>query len=114
MFTTHHRVRHRARFQLLGLVALTLAAACDGSDKLSPNTDTPVATVPATGDSAASVPTDSTAAPGDSTAVVSDSTSTPLDSAGNPMATVAVAVGAQPGIVFGSYGMTATDLNSIH
>ncbi|HEY4648430.1 MAG TPA: hypothetical protein VIG95_04950 [Gemmatimonadales bacterium] len=112
MPTTHHRVRHRARFQLLGLVALTLAAACDSSDKLSPSSETPVATTPSTGDSAASVPSDSSATPIDSTSIVSDSTAV-LDSTGAPVAT-SFATGTQPGIVFGSYGMTATDLNSIH
>jgi hypothetical protein len=113
MPTPYRRVRHRARFQLLGLVALTLAAACDGSDKLSPSSDTPVATTPVTGDSAASVPTDSSATtPIDSTSMVPDSSSV-LDSTGAPLAT-SFALGTQPGIVFGSYGMTATDLNSIH
>jgi hypothetical protein len=113
MLTTLHRVPHRAWFQLLGLAALTLAGACDGGDKLSPSTDTPVATAPATGDSATtSVPTDSSATPIDSTSMTSDSTAV-LDSTGAPVAT-SFAVGTQPGIVFGSYGMTATDLNSIH
>jgi hypothetical protein len=113
MLTTKHRVWHRAGVQLLGIVALTLAAACDGSDKLSPNTETPVATVPSTGDSTAAVPTDSTAVPGDSNSTPIDSTSLPLDSTGNPMST-AFALGTQPGIVFGSYGLTPADLNSIH
>ena len=94
------------------MAALTFAAACNSSDKLSPDTETPVATAPI-GDSTAAVPTDSTATPGDSTAVVPDSTGSPLDSTGAPVAT-SFAIGSQPGIVFGSYGMTAADLNSIH
>src|SRR3954464_1168326 len=112
MPTTHHGVRHRARFQLLGLVALTLAAACDSSDKLSPSSETPVATTPSTGDSAASVPSDSSSAPFDSKSMAPGS-SAGLDSTGAPVPT-SFATGTQPGIVFGSYGMTATDLNSIH
>ena len=96
---------------MLVMVALTFAAGCNSGDKLSPDTETPAATVPAPADSAAAGPTDSTALPTDSTAST-DSTLAPADSAA--AATAAFATGSQPGIVFGSYGMTATDLNSIH
>jgi hypothetical protein len=112
MLARNHRLWDRSWTPVLAMVALSFAAACNSSDKLSPDTETPAATAP-TGDSTAAVPADSTAAPADSTAVVPDSTGTPLDSTGAPVAT-AFAIGTQPGIVFGSYGMTATDLNSIH
>jgi hypothetical protein len=113
MLTTHHRVYKRAWIQSLTLAAaLTFAAACDGSDKLSPSSDSPSTAVPPTGDSVATVPTDSSAAPIDSTSIPSDSTGVPLDSTGT--SPIAATAGTQPGIVFGSYGMEVADLNSIH
>ena len=108
MLLNTHSFWGRAGTRLGAALALILAVACDGSDKLSPSIESPAATAPA--DSAAAVPTDSTALPTDSTAST-DSTLAPTDSAA---ATAVFAIGSQPGIVFGSYGMTATDLNSIH
>jgi hypothetical protein len=112
MLTTDHRLYKRAWIQSLTLAAaLTFAAACDGSDKLSPTSDAPTAAAP--GDSVAAGPTDSSAVPADSTSLPSDSTGVPLDSTGSA-ATAAFAAGTQPGIVFGSYGMDPANLNSIH
>jgi hypothetical protein len=104
------RVCTWARIQLITIAALTFAAGCAGDDKLSPSSESPT-TTPATSDSSAAavpadssvastVPSDSLAAvPGDSTAVVGAS---------------AIASGTQPGIVFGSWFMTAVDLSSVH
>jgi hypothetical protein len=110
MLKTDHRIGSRPWIPLLTVAALTLAAACDGSDKLSPSSDSPSTTVPA-GDSAATVPTDSSAVPTDSTSIPSDSAGVPLDST---TSSIAATAGTQPGIVFGSYGMEAANLNSIH
>jgi hypothetical protein len=106
MLTTDHRLYRRAWIQSLTLAAaLTFAAACDGSDKLSPTADSPTPEVPLTGDSVAAGPTDSSAVPTDSTSIPSDSTGP---------ATSTFAAGTQPGIVFGSYGMDPANLNSTH
>jgi hypothetical protein len=106
MLTTDHRLHRRAWIQSLTLAAaLTFAAACDGSDKLSPTADSPTSGAPLTGDSVATGPTDSSAVPTDSTSIPSDSTGA---------ATSTFAAGTQPGIVFGSYGMDPANLNSIH
>jgi hypothetical protein len=99
---------------LLGVVVVTFAAACNGSDKLSPSSESPPATTPSTGDSLASSPGDSAAVPGDSTSIPSDSVpGVPVDSSGtdsNPDLTA----GTQPGIVFGTWFMDVSDLSSIH
>jgi hypothetical protein len=112
MLTIVQRTCRRQWIPLLTVAALTFAAACDGSDKLSPSSDSPSATVPSTGDSAASVPTDSSVVPTDSTSLPSDSTGVPQDS--SSAATAGFAAGTQPGIVFGSYGMDPANLNSVH
>jgi hypothetical protein len=114
MLTTDHRLYKRAWIQSLTLAAaLTFAAACNGSDKLSPSSESPTAPVPSTSDSVASVPTDSASIPIDSTSIPADSAGVPLDSTGTST-TAGFATGTQPGIVFGSYGMSAANLNSIH
>src|SRR5919206_360921 len=103
------RVCTWTRIPLLALAALTLAVGCDGGDKLSPSSESP-ATPPAPIDSSAAVPVDSSVAgtvPGDSLTTV------PPDSAAVAGAS-AVAIGTQPGIVFGSWFMTIANLSSVH
>lgn len=102
MYTTRLRVWDRGWIRLVTLAALTFAAACGGSNTLSPSTDSPTSAAP--GDSATS-PADSSTVP--------DSAATPSDSTGLPSVTV-LAAGNQPGIVFGSYGMDASNLNTVH
>jgi hypothetical protein len=105
-------VRHsRAWLAVFSVAVLTFAAAgCDGGDKLSPSTENPVATAPTPGDSA-TIPVDSAGEPADSSSLPADSSGLSGDSTGLVPAATA---GTQPGIVFGSYQMTAGDLNSIH
>lgn len=114
MPTTHQRAWNCAWVRLLAVAALTFAGACNGSDKLSPSSESPTPTAPSTGDSLASVPTDSTAAPGDTTSIPSDSVTTgPTDSSSTDGG-AAFTAGTQPGIVFGSWFMDVSDLNSVH
>jgi hypothetical protein len=94
--------------KLASLAALAVAAGC-GEDGLSPTEELPATAAPA----ADSVPTDSTLLPVDSTSLPLDSTVLIPDSAGITTAT-ALAVGTQPGIVFGSWFMDPSQLTSVH
>jgi hypothetical protein len=95
---------------------LSVAAACGAGDRVSPSAG-PVEVAPADTDSLAP-PTDSLPAPADTVAV--DSTLIPTDStAGLPsdsggVLEPATLAGMQPGIVFGSYQMAPSDLNTVH
>lgn len=113
MRTPHQPVWHCAWVRLLLVAALTFATACNGSDKLSPSSESPTPTAPSNGDSLASVPTDSAAVPGDSIPTPPDSlTGGPVDSSATDVA--GFAAGTQPGVVFGSWFMEVSDLNSVH
>jgi hypothetical protein len=91
------------RVSALGLL-LTLAGGCGSEDRVSPSSDVPVATAnPA--DSAGA--TDSTITPVDSTPAI-DST-TPTDSV-----SISPLTGMAPGIVYGSFLMTPSNLSSVH
>jgi hypothetical protein len=108
IYRTNGRVG-RAGFCLAMIAALTLAAGCD-SDKLSPSSDLPSTSAPPAGDPA----TDSTGAPIDSTLIPPDTMGGPPTDSTGAVVNAALAAGTQPGIAFGSYGMEASDLNSIH
>jgi hypothetical protein len=94
-----HSPLRGSRLRLSALVLLGLAAACGGSDQLSPSTDLPLAT----GDSLALV--DSTPVPLDSTLL------TPTDSLAGVSPLTALTA---PGIGFGAFNMPGSALNSIH
>ena len=86
---------------------LSVVAACGASDGVSPSAE-PTPSVPAVDDPIAT-PVDSTLPP----VPVDSSAGLPPDSipAVDPST---LASGMQPGIVFGSFGMEATDLNTVH
>jgi hypothetical protein len=92
---------------MLSGACLTVFAACNSSDGISPTEGAPAVDEPI------STPTDSTPLPIDSTLVPDSSTSVPSDSSQGIQPST-LASGIQPGIVFGSYGMDPADLNSIH
>jgi hypothetical protein len=87
----------RAWFQGAAVALLVFLAGCAGaSDNLAPPTEAPAATTPT--DSASTVlPTDSLLAPSSDTSALS-----------------ALAGGAAPGIVFGSFNMQSQYLNSVY
>ncbi|HEX2249317.1 MAG TPA: hypothetical protein VHH32_03165 [Gemmatimonadales bacterium] len=106
MIYRKHRLSGGVRHRLFLAAAFVFAGACGSEDGLSPSAESPTAAAP----SDSIPPADSSAAPIDSTLSSPDSLA-PTD-AGPAGATLAV--GTQPGIVFGSQGMGPEDLNSIH
>jgi hypothetical protein len=96
---------------MLASLATLLSAGCGDSDQLSPSTEAP-ATIPGSTDSAGAVPTDSAGLPLDSTLLPPDSSG--YDSTAGTVTVETLAAGTQPGIVFGSYGMEVSHLNSVH
>lgn len=96
-----------ASLRRISVAMLMLVAGCGSSDRLSPSPDSPPSATPAPGDSVGGVPSDSVPEPTDSTSGL------PSDSTGVITAAI-LASGTQPGIAFGSYGMEAGDLNSVH
>jgi hypothetical protein len=107
-----NRLAGWATLQLMTVsLLLTVAAGCGGSEGLSPPGESPVAAAPA--DPVGSAPTDSAAGPLDSTVTPTDSSALPPTDPGTVF-TATSASGTQPGIVFGSYYMDVSDLNSVH
>jgi hypothetical protein len=88
------------------VAAVAVAAGCGGNDGLSPSEELPATAAPAA--------TDSTAVPLDSTLLPVDSTGLVPDSAAGITTMSALAAGTQPGIVFGSWFMSISDLTTVH
>ena len=102
---TYCKRQIRTSWFVLGPLAAVLA--CGGNDQFSPSVEAPSTAIPATTDSAGVLPTDSAAVPTDSTLL-------PPDTSAGTITVSTLAAGTQPGIVFGSYGMPASALNSVH
>jgi hypothetical protein len=87
-------------------------AGCGDNNEPTPPVG-PTAEAPVPEDSVPTTPVDSTTVPADSTLPPIDSAGVPSDSSGD-LDPSTLAAGMQPGIVFGSYQMAPSDLNTVH
>jgi hypothetical protein len=91
----------------ISVAILMLVAGCGSNDRLSPSPESPTSAAPTPSDPVGEAPPDSAVGPADPTSGL------PSDSTGT-VGAIILASGTQPGIVFGSQGMGAEDLNSVH